>query len=335
MLDPKAGSLVFTPANGEAIILKISAMQIFEHAAKANELILSKGVFSGHLMRTEYFDYFALVLFLYQEGQVEFIRVGQQSWRITVPDMLPDNGGSVGALMLIYACCQIALMIEVHPNYYSPELVEKMRMNVDNTYTSESPRFVEAAMKSSAFAFCTLMENVALLRYYSDTSQEDWLTIVDRVCRDLGLPPYSKALEVQLSVAHQTQQSVESQLPDITPEHLTSKEDQLIALLSRRNELSQEQWEILTNFKKLYIQYFFQRSAVATRVLIENPGASATPLLFAENFPSPYVVLETGKGARRIIVRFPWQEGHTYFEIPAFIMSFFQERDASQQNSVR
>lgn len=117
-LDAYSGTLIYTPDGKPPQIFRISATQIFEHAAKAIELVLENGIFSNNLFQPEFFDYFGLFLYLYQEGFINFETAGDNIWRVTLSDLPADKGGTFGALMLMFICCQVALTLYSHPNFF-------------------------------------------------------------------------------------------------------------------------------------------------------------------------------------------------------------------------
>lgn len=111
VLNEDIGSLLFRCRDGKTIRLRLTSLQLLEHAAKANELILSQGVVPRNQFRTELLDYVGIILFLYQEGIIELERESENQVRLTMSGWQGKETGSIAALLTLFLCCQLSLTL--------------------------------------------------------------------------------------------------------------------------------------------------------------------------------------------------------------------------------
>jgi hypothetical protein len=110
-LDPECRQLAFTAPNGILYDLRITARQMLEHAAKANELLFRRGVLDSSQINSSTLDYYGLLLYLYQEEHIGLEHQRGTSYRVLGKPRFSDPTGTVPALMLIFTCCQLSLML--------------------------------------------------------------------------------------------------------------------------------------------------------------------------------------------------------------------------------
>jgi hypothetical protein len=324
-LDFENNALIYTTEENQ-ITLPISISQIFEHAATANELIIRQGIVSSQYFNSQYFDYFALFLYLYQENQIDFIQISPNQWQITLPDMPAENGGATGALTLIYACCQIALMLYMHPRFVSPDLLENNSGNTGDI-SAEWIAQTSAFMNSSAHAFLKLILNLGYIKNILDTPgnhlNSAWLDVIDNICISLELLPYSKVLALQLSRAQNAEKTINERL--VLSSTSLKDQEMFIRKLTQGQGLTIEQQSIVLSFHTLYTDLFYKRSTSSFQVLMENPNASIVPLSAEDKFPIPYIYALTDDGMRRVAACFLSKTPPNLIEIPYNVMSYYQE----------
>lgn len=326
-IDIESGSLVFICTDGSEKQLRVSATQILEHAAIANELLLGRGIKLGQLLCPELIDYFAFFLFLYQEGEIEFLSIDKDTLIPRIPGFLSEDMKSYAASALMYACCQISLMLYLHPKYLPENIVET---DTKNELGPKSYELVEAFRKSSVFAFCTLINTFSFVRCLIDEKLTQSVDSIDRVCEHLGLPKYSKLLQMQLSIA----QRIEKNIKQVWSVDINKVFDRALKLESswKGRTLSpseiddlKRKWSL--DFGQLHASYFAQRAIIAFKALGKESGPSILPLLFADNFPSPYILVESEAGERRMVIRFPWQKQPMVLEIPYNFLRLYYWND--------
>jgi hypothetical protein len=326
-IDIESGSLVFICTDGSERSLRVSATQVLEHAAIANELMLGRGIRLRRLLCPELLDYFAFFLFLYQEGEIEFLSIDKDILIPRIPGFLSGDIGSSAASALMYTCCQISLMLYLHPKYLPKNIVEK---DSKNELSPKSYKLVEAFRKSSVFAFCTLINNFSLVQCLIDEKLTQSVDSIDKVCEHLGLPKYSKLLQMQLSTAQRTEKDIK-QVWSIDLNKAFYKALELESswkgrkLSPRETDDLERKWSL--DLGQLHASYFAQRATIAFEVLGKESGPSIFPLLYADNFPSPYILVESEAGERRMVIRFPWQKQPRVLEIPYDFLRLYYWND--------
>jgi hypothetical protein len=241
----------------------------------------------------------------------------------------PASDNSTGiALALIYACSQISLMLYLHPKY-----IPKGIIDVDSRtgLGQQSPMLSDVFRRSSAFAFCTLIDNFSLLQDLIGKELTASLASIDKVCERLGLPKYTEQLQMQLSVMQEQKLNLEQMWS------FDAKEVFPVALdlesMWKGDEISPEEIEYLKqnwslNFNsKIHVSYFVERANVAFKASEKEAGQSIFPLFFADGFPSPYILVDSKAGERRMMIKYPWQKQPTILPIPYNFLRLYYWND--------
>ncbi len=114
-LDLSERCLIYNSNSGSEVHLPITATQLLEHAAKANELMLTGGNIRIKGLVPSMFDYFGIFLYLVQEGRLRLVSVGTGVVRMELTSGNDARVRMLGALICMYASCQISQMLYVDP----------------------------------------------------------------------------------------------------------------------------------------------------------------------------------------------------------------------------
>jgi len=313
-LDTSERCLIYRCNSGSDMYLPITATQLLEHAAKANEIMLTGGNIRIDELVPTMFDYFGIFLYLVQEGRLCLVDVRPGVVRMELTSGNDAQVRTLGALICMYASCQISQMLYVDT---------EGERTAEHENDEFSVKFVEERLRASTTVFCRIIESfdtVASMLDRGDLSARDR---VEELCRTLHLPSYHAALIMQLV---RTRGAIETVTPDEKP---TGEEvlyySALRSAIGAALKVGADDTPPV-QFSELYKSLFLERSLAALEVLVQSPETSINPLFHSEGLPAPYVVFETDQGARRTILRLPGQGEPKVMPIPKPWMSHFLEQ---------
>ena len=298
-LDFERRALTFATTGAEKSVLPISALQLLEHAATANELLSNGGRIDKSYLTSSMADYFGLFIYLYQEGHIDIVLSGTSATELELRASVKGRVSNAQFFMFIYTCCQIALML------YDE------RFGEEENGVGSADDFAAARVRSSAGVLIKFLQNydVVLNILLTDNGgkAKSILAALDASCGRLKLSSYSGMIAKQITRSQEALTKVR--------EGKTPFSWNFVA----RNSNS------LDDHDASFEGYFFKRSLSAFRALLESDGASVNPVSHADKFYSPYLLVETPTEARRLVVGFPWQESPMFEPIPSAILTHYRE----------
>jgi hypothetical protein len=317
-LNAEQGTLRFASEDGRIIDLRISGLQLLEHAARCSEAIIHGGTLTSDLLRPQALDYHGLFLFLYQEGHIDF-RSGDGIFQIVLPGMesLPSKEAAASTLLtwsFLFTCFQVALMLYLDPKVHQ----ESTKRSQDRPWVQEE--FCKACVLSSSRAICRLLSIFGVAREFlhdSSKGAKDNLESLDRLCGTAELPSYSRMVKYQTERANRAVKEAGTRFRFNNAE---------LEKMSSRWSLDGYQRGIIQDLPNTYSEYFFGRSAEVFAALCDNRNLTTNPVFNCDGVPCPWVLVYSESGERRLNFPFPWQKTAKLTDTPRNMISHFQEQ---------
>ena len=312
--DEETCSFLYSDVRGEKHAFQITALQILEHAAIANELIVEGFQLDLTYLSPKMLDYFAFYLYLYQEGFLS-IYVDEQQGKLLFAandfDGITLEGNTIrlsgtndvaAVVMQAYTICQLALM-----SYERDD-----SDTAGNEMVQAIATFAERRMQVSARTLINLLTNFAWMRDIlatdNDKASTSLFETLDAICQGVKVGKYSEMVKSQLSRA-------------IKGEEMARLSDSPFSISFDDNVDSGREEPFEGSFEGNY----FRRSVLAFKALSEEENANINPLMYADKIPSPYVMVDDGSQTRRVIFSFPWQKSPAILRIPSSTLSYYRE----------